>query len=120
MARTRPRLAAAERGYGHEHRAARAAAIRRFTPGQPCASCGRPITTLWMTDRKGRIVSAVDLGHEPGTGKTRYRGLEHRSCNRSGGAAYGNRLRGVRRGSRQSTTPAPSFPATALRTSRQW
>jgi len=93
MARTRPRLSADARGYGPRHRAARAAAIARFQPGQPCARCGRPITTLWMISR-GAVVSAVDLGHVDGSGKTMYQGLEHRRCSRSAGAALGNRMRG--------------------------
>lgn len=105
-ARTRPRLPADQRGYGSAHRAARAAAIAAWQPGQPCARCGQPITRLWMTDRRGRTVSAVDLGHVDGTGKTMYRGLEHRHCNRSSGAAYGNRTR--------RRTPA------AWITSRRW
>jgi hypothetical protein len=90
--RTRPRLPADQRGYGPEHRAARAAAIAAYQPGQPCANphCRRGGYLLgdprWF-----------DLGHEPGTGKTRYRGLEHRYCNRSSGATYGNQLRGIAR-----------------------
>ena len=85
-----------QRGYGHLHRAARAAAIAAWQPGQPCARCGQPITRLWMTDRRGRTVSAVDLGHVDGSGKTLYQGLEHRRCSRSAGAALGNRMRGMR------------------------
>jgi hypothetical protein len=88
--RTRPILPAAERGYGPEHRAARAAALAAYTPGQPCAnpSC----------KRGGRLFGdprLFDLGHVPGSGKTAYRGLEHRHCNRSEGAASGNRARGA-------------------------
>jgi hypothetical protein len=92
--RTRPILPAAERGYGPEHRAARAAAIARFRPGQLCPRCLKPIAALWMTDRRGRTVSAVDLGHVDGSGKTAYQGLEHRRCSRSAGASLGNRQRG--------------------------
>lgn len=97
MARTRPRLSAAERGYGPPHRKRVIAARAAFTPGQACARCGWPIVSLWMTDRRGRRVSAVDLGHVDGTGKTIYGGLEHRFCNRSAGAALGNRMRGMMR-----------------------
>jgi len=103
--RTRPRLSAAERGYGTDHRRKLAAARAAFRPGQPCARCGRPITSLWMTDRRGRRVSAVDLGHVDGTNKTRYQGLEHRHCSRSAGATLGNRMRGS---------------VTRWRTAREW
>ena len=94
--RSRPRLSAAERGYGNEHRKHVTAAKATFLPGQACARCGQPITSLWMTDRIGRRVSAVDLGHVDGTGKTQYQGLEHRRCSRSAGARMGNRMRGMR------------------------
>jgi hypothetical protein len=50
-----------------------------------------------MIDRKGRVVSAVDLGHVDGSGKTQYQGLEHRYCSRSAGARMGNRMRGTQR-----------------------
>lgn len=92
---TRPRLSAAERGYGPAHRKLVDAARAAWRPGQPCARCGRPITSLTMTDRRGRTVSAVDLGHVDGTSKTRYQGLEHRRCSRSAGATLGNRQRGM-------------------------
>lgn len=107
MARTRPRLPAAARGYGSPHRTARAAAIAAWQPGQPCARCGQPIACLWMRTRAGAVVSAVDLGHRDGTGKTQYAGLEHRYCSRSAGAALGNRQRGQRRAWR---TQAPWQP----------
>ncbi len=94
MARTRPRLPAADRGYDHRHRKRIKAEKAAWRPGQPCARCGRPITSLTMLDRKGRIVSAVDLGHVDGSGKTAYQGLEHRHCSRSAGARMGNRMRG--------------------------
>lgn len=94
--RSRPRLSAAERGYGNDHRKHVTAAKATFVPGQACARCGQPITSLWMTDRIGRRVSAVDLGHVDGTGKTQYQGLEHRKCSRSAGATLGNVMRGMR------------------------
>jgi hypothetical protein len=65
-----------------------------------------------MTDRRGRTVSAVDLGHVDGTAKTMYQGLEHRRCSRSAGAALGNRMRGMQR--------ATAGIARPLRTSRRW
>jgi hypothetical protein len=94
MAHTRPRLSSAARGYDHQHRLRVKAAKAAWRPGQPCARCGRPITSLTMVDRRGRTVSAVDLGHVDGSGKTAYQGLEHRRCSRSAGAAMGNRMRG--------------------------
>lgn len=103
-ARTRPRLSAAARGYGPPHRKLLAAAKAAWYPGQPCARCGQPITSLTMLDRKGEIVSAVDLGHVDGSGKTMYQGLEHRYCSRSAGARLGNRMRGMRRRARLATS----------------
>ena len=50
-----------------------------------------------MVDRRGRTVSAVDLGHVDGSGKRLYQGLEHRRCSRSAGATMGNRMRGLTR-----------------------
>ena len=97
MARSRPRLSAAARGYGPDHQKRVRAAKAAWRPGQPCARCGRPITSLTLVDRRGRVVSAVDLGHVDGSGKTAYQGLEHRRCSRSAGAAMGNRMRGLTR-----------------------
>jgi hypothetical protein len=87
MARTYPRRPTAERGYGPAHQAARAQAIAAYRPGQPCANprC-RQGGYLYGDPR------LFDLGHVPGD-KTRWRGLEHRHCNRSTGATYGNLLR---------------------------
>src|SRR6266851_3395817 len=88
MARTYPRRSTADRGYGPAHQAARAAAIRAYQPGQPCADPGCQLGgQLWGDPRY------FDLGHIPGTGKTAYRGLEHRRCNRSTGATWGNLTR---------------------------
>jgi hypothetical protein len=83
--RSRPRLSAAARGYDHAHRKRVTAAKAAWRPGQPCARCGQPITSLTMTDRYGRTVSAVDLGHVDGSGKRLYQGLEHQSCSRRAG-----------------------------------
>ena len=97
MARTKPRRSAAERGYGPDHQKRVKAAKAAWRPGQPCARCGQPIISLTMVDRRGLTVSAVDLGHVDGSGKTAYAGLEHRYCSRSAGAAMGNRMRGLTR-----------------------
>ena len=69
-----------ERGYGSTHKAARDAAVAAYRPGQPCARCGRPLYGDPAT---------FDLGHDDWD-RTRYRGLEHRSCNRAAGARNGN------------------------------
>lgn len=48
----RQRGSSTERGYGSEHQAIRARLLRAFRPGQPCARCGYPIASKWMTDPK--------------------------------------------------------------------
>lgn len=58
-----------------EHKAARAALLARFRPGDPCCLCGRP---MWPPTRD------LDADHRPGS--TEYRGLAHGACNRSDGA----------------------------------
>jgi DNA-directed RNA polymerase subunit RPC12/RpoP len=60
------------RGYGTAHQRERARLLAQFTPGDPCARCGRP-----MTDP-----ARIDLGHTDD--RTGYRGLEHDTCNRAG------------------------------------
>lgn len=79
--RRRIQASASARGYGHAHQKLRRALLAVMAPGQPCPRCGQP---MWPWQR-------IDLGHTDG--KTAYQGLEHASCNRSAGAAYGNRLR---------------------------
>lgn len=99
--RSRPRRSAAERGYGPDHRKRVTAAKAAWWPGQPCARCGRPITSLTMVDRRGRIVSAVDLGHVDGSGKRLYQGLEHRYCSRSAGQRMTTAILNGRSGGQQ-------------------
>lgn len=67
------------RGYGAAHQAERARLLAAFRPGQPCARCGKPITTK----------NDADLGHTDDRGG--YRGLEHRRCNRGAGKGKGKR-----------------------------
>ncbi len=84
--RSVPKLPAAARGYGWEHRRERARWAPRVATGETsCARCGWPILPgqLW------------DLDHA--SGKSSYLGPSHRRCNRSAGAAKGNRMRGQRR-----------------------
>jgi len=58
------------RGYGSQHQAKRKQLLEQFVPGQPCARCGKPITT----------VGDAQLGHDDHD-RSRYRGLEHIRCN---------------------------------------
>ena len=58
------------RGYGTPHQRKRRQLLEQFQPGQPCARCGKPITSS----------DDADLGHADG--QQGYRGLEHRACNR--------------------------------------
>lgn len=68
-----PKLATTtQRGYGSEHRKARAAAVEVFRPGDACARCGEP-----MLDP----VEMLDLDHTDD--RAGYLGLSHRSCNRA-------------------------------------
>lgn len=69
--RDQQRGTTARRGYGAAHQAERERQVAAFVPGQPCARCGQPIAT----------VDDADLGHDD-TDRSRYRGLEHRRCNR--------------------------------------
>jgi hypothetical protein len=84
---TRRRPTTAERGYDYKHVQLRRALLAAMPDGQPCAGCGRP-----MFRSQARY---LDLGHDDHD-RTRYRGLEHRRCNRSRAAAAGNRARGQR------------------------
>ena len=104
MARTKPRLSAAARGYGPDHQKRVKAAKAAWRPGQPCARCGQPITSLTMVDRRGRTVSAVDLGHVDGSGKTAYQGLEHRACSRRAGQRMTTAILNGRSGGRRWAT----------------
>jgi hypothetical protein len=88
---------------GADHRRIRAELINQVVLGvTPCCRCHRPLTDL----------ADIDLDHTDGRGPNDYNGLAHaRSCNRSQGAALGNRLRGLRRhGVVLSTTAVPTRP----------
>jgi endogenous inhibitor of DNA gyrase (YacG/DUF329 family) len=61
-----------QRGYDGAHKAERQRQVDAFTPGQPCARCGKPIAS----------VDDADLGHVDDD-RSRYSGLEHRRCNRA-------------------------------------
>lgn len=70
-----------QRGYGSTHQRTRNALLSQWKPGDPCTRCGLP-----MWDK-----SQIDLGHDHVNGG--YAGLEHSNCNRSEGAARGNKSR---------------------------
>ncbi|HEX3643357.1 MAG TPA: hypothetical protein VHV10_18890 [Ktedonobacteraceae bacterium] len=73
-----------QRGYGQSHKRIRAMLLP-MAIGQPCPRCGE---TMWATDD-------LDLGHDDDD-RSRYNGIEHAKCNRSAGAAQGNKKRGGR------------------------
>jgi hypothetical protein len=73
-----------ERGYGTEHQRLREQLLPHAY-GQLCPKCEQP---MWEGEE-------LDLGHTED--RTGYTGMEHRSCNRSHGAAEGNRRRAARR-----------------------
>ena len=85
------------RGYDQRHRQLRTRLLAAWQPGDPCARCGQPMLYRWTTDQRGRKVSAIDLGHVDGSGKTQWAGLECRACNRAAGARQTNRIRRARR-----------------------
>jgi hypothetical protein len=69
--RNQPSTAA--RGYGWRHQRLRAALLATYRPTDLCWRCSLPL---------GSDPQLLDLGHVDGD-KTRYRGLEHASCNRA-------------------------------------
>lgn len=75
-----------ERGYGPEHRAARALFLSRWTPGDPCARCFEPML-------EGE---PLDLDHADDRGA--YLGLAHAECNRGHIPVGGRRPPASRRG----------------------
>lgn len=81
-------------GYGHRHQQERARLLAALRDGDPCPRCGGP---MFRTDELdvGHVVDVADGGaHGP-------RRLEHAACNRSAGAAAGNR--------RRAGAPAPAL-----------
>lgn len=80
---SRRALTTTERGYGADHQKLRQRWAPIVASGRVnCHRCGHPISpgTPW------------DLGHHD-TDRTRYRGPEHRRCNRGAAARKGNRSR---------------------------
>ena len=87
-----------ERGYGSDHRKERARWVRIQQEGGEhqqvrglllCRADPCRMPSQWIGPGE-----AWDLGHDE---HGRWRGPEHDSCNRSEGAARGNRMRGPRR-----------------------
>jgi hypothetical protein len=71
--RTSPRPSSSRRGYGKRHKRLRAAwAPQVAAGGVCCARCGEPIV----------LGEPWDLGHDD-YDRTKYRGPEHRACNRA-------------------------------------
>jgi len=85
-----------DRGYGAAHVSLRAARVKAWRPGDPCAHCHGPIWYLWLLLPDGRRVTAVNLPHNDT--RTGYLpGLAHRECNLRDGQAKTtaiNRARG--------------------------
>ncbi|GAB3429872.1 hypothetical protein [Actinophytocola sediminis] len=78
-----------ERGYGAEHQQLRAELLP-WAYGRPCPRCGDLM-------HEGQ---ELDLGHDD-EDRAEYQGMEHATCNRSAGAAKGNRQRGQARPARR-------------------
>jgi 5-methylcytosine-specific restriction endonuclease McrA len=79
-----------ERDLGYKHQKAKADALKAMPEGMPCPRCGLPMSktqTLDLDHVIPRVLGGAD-------GVTR---LMHSSCNRSVGAAMGNRMRRTRR-----------------------
>lgn len=82
---TDPKGSSTARGYGVEHRQARAWYIAQHNPGDPCARCGEG---MWDDPRQ------LDLDHTDD--RTGYLGLSHRTCNRTHGQGQHPRGRNQR------------------------
>lgn len=74
--------------YGGEHKRARRAALAVFEDGLPCPLCRKPMH-YWQALDLDHVVPLRAGGSPDGPKR-----LTHARCNRSTGAALGNRLRG--------------------------
>ena len=92
--RKRHRGTTAQRGYGNDHVKLRKQLLAAWKPGDPCARCGQPIWQLQAYDARGRLISAIHLGHTDD--RTGYTGLEHSTCNEADGARRRNRMYSAR------------------------
>lgn len=82
-----------QRGLGHQHQRARKAALAALRDGDPCARCEQRGVYHPMYRA---AASLLDLDDFPGRmfGGPQVKRLSYRACNRSHGAALGNRTRG--------------------------
>lgn len=81
---SRSRPPPSERGTGHEHRKARAAAALHHDPSHLCCRCGRALGPMgpW-------------LHYDHNRDRTGYLGFAHARCNVSAGAVEGRRRQTV-------------------------
>jgi hypothetical protein len=89
-AKSRP--SADRRGYGTQHRKARAAAAERHSPNDPCTRCGHPLGPM-----------SKSLHYDHSADRSRYLGFAHgapcpwcrRRCNQVAGAKAGRARQNV-------------------------
>jgi hypothetical protein len=79
-----------QRGLGAEHQADKKRLLANLRPGEPCWRCAQPMWPHQQLDRDHITSRALGGARGPAV-------LAHATCNRSAGAALGNRLRGLRR-----------------------
>lgn len=101
MAFRPPTLSSTQRGYGADHKKARAAAAQDHKPSDLCARCHKPL---------GPMSPALHYDHNGA--RTGYLGFSHARCNSRAGSREGRR--------RQSTKPMPRLVTPPLKTSRAW
>jgi 5-methylcytosine-specific restriction endonuclease McrA len=77
-----------QRGLGHTHQKARAAAVIALQDGQPCPRCGRP---MWRSQARYLDLDHIIPRSMGGTGGPAV--LAHRWCNRAAGARITNQKR---------------------------
>lgn len=78
--RTIPKASTTARGYGPEHRKARAQAALAHRPTDPCARCRKPLGPM-----------GPRLHYDHNGQRNGYLGFSHAACNRRAGAKVGNR-----------------------------
>lgn len=103
MAAAQPRRArnTTAAGLGYSHQQDRQRALAAMPDGELCARClacgiEHPMSRALITRRNGRWVAPMlDLDDFPGRrfGGPQVKRLSYRSCNRSSGAAAGNKMR---------------------------
>lgn len=105
------------RGLGYRHQAERRRLLAALVDGVPCPLCGQPMDRAQDLDADHELPRV--LGGVSGPLR-----LAHSRCNRSAGAALGNRLRGQRGRDQAHQERAPAPPgwrrADGGPVSRQW